>query len=212
MIRSLTAVVVVFLLLGCAGTRRDIDTAPAANPPEGGNVLATVRILQSWPEHPKLKFDMQQTAAGICAPPPPAEPRPPVEERQMSPEEFATFMAELEKLPADAVIAAPRVLVESGQQARVESAPGEADADGPSYEVVLTPTLTKDGSVRVELRYVARGFQTNEPASRFEDGDRTGADASFHIQPGKTQFLLAHGLIGAPMHLLAVTIERSASP
>ena len=209
MIRSLATLIVLFPLLGCAENRRAADAHATAGAPEGGAVLATVRILQSWPEHPRLQFDMRQTSGGINEPPPPRPPRPPVEERQMSAEEFAAFMAEVEKLPAGAVIAAPRVLVESGQQAQVESAPGEDDADGPSYEIVLTPTLADDGSVAVALHYVARGFPTKEPAARFEDGDRTGADATFSIQPGKTQFLLAHGLIGAPMHLLAVTVERA---
>lgn len=181
--------------------------APAQSAPTNApaEVDVTIRVFKAWPKHPKTTFDIAQRSGD--APPPASNPDP--KAHTMTAEEYAAYLTLIQENPGNFLIAAPRVRTFSGQSASVRV--GQDDDQGEPKDGLLlevTPTLQPDGTITLNATYRAFGLPTQPPASNFEDGDEIGARLhQVSLENGETIFAIATGYIGAPMHMVAITVQ-----
>ncbi|MCL4210159.1 MAG: hypothetical protein HRU76_05960 [Phycisphaeraceae bacterium] len=165
----------------------------------------TIRVFKSWPKHPKTTFDIAQRAGET----PPTSEKPDPKAHVMSAEEYAAYLTLIQENPGAFLITSPRVRTSSGQSASIRV--GQDDDQGAAKDglvLEVTPVLRSDGALSLDAAYRAFGLPTQPPASNFGDGDEIHARLKgVELENGETIFALATGYIGAPMHLVAITVN-----
>lgn len=193
------------LLVACTTTRPPMQVA-ATDPAGESTIQITIRVLETWPEHEKLDFRLAQTEADGELPEH-LKPLPP-EAHRMRPDEWENYMNTVRAAPEAQIIIEPRLLVFEDQTGRVEVTSDQNE--DPRIAIDLTPHINADGTITIDLNYIARGLHARPPASDLEDGDQNHANTTIRNLPDRsTQFVLATGYIGTPIHLLAVTAEKT---
>jgi len=175
-------------------------------------VQVEVRIFQSWPAHAALEWDVRQTSIRMSEESrrERAKKNAP-EAHRMTPDEFAAFLGAVQRERGEqATLASARVLASSGRPVVIRIGSDDEQAAEPEsgMRFEITPRVNDDRSVTFSAAYHEYGVDSRPPASEYEGGDEIrAAFDSLTLEPGHTQFQLAHGLIGAPMRLVAVTVK-----
>lgn len=192
------AILIAALLVACSGSGADLRTASvvhtdltnASAEPHKGSLPIRVTILRSWPEHPRLDFNLGQVQAGA------PEPDWSID-RVLTREEFAEILSGATAANPEAVLSRPRLEVIPGLPATIRV--GD-DRSAFSLASTVTQVMIPAGDTRrvytMDLEFERTGDETTAGSTRVR---------GVKVPQGQTVALLSIGRIGAERLLVCVS-------
>lgn len=192
------AILIAATLVACSGSGAELRTASvvhtdltnASAEPHKGSLPIRVTILRSWPQHPKLDFNLGQVQAGA------PEPDWSID-RVLTREEFAEILAGATAANPDAVLSRPRLEVIPGSPATIR-----VGDDRSAFELssTVTQVMIPAGESRrvytMDLDFERTGDETIASSARVR---------GVKVPQGQTVALLATGRIGGERLLVCVS-------
>lgn len=192
------AILIAALLVACSGSGAELRTASvvhtdltnAGAEPHKGSLPIRVTILRSWPEHPRLDFNLGQVRAGA------PEPDWSID-RVLTREEFAEILSGATAANPDAVLSRPRLEVIPGMPAVIRV--GD-DRSAFSLASTVTQVMIPAGETRrvytMDLEFERTGDEATAGSARVR---------GVKVPQGQTVALLSTGRIGAERLLVCVS-------